>query len=226
MAWTTDQMCKIVALTEFKHGLYVNLGIGMPTKTARFIPEGVYVTLQSENGMLGMGPYPELGKEDPDLVNAGKKPITALPGACYFDNATSFSMIRGEHIDLTILGGLEVSQDGDLANWTIPGKMMKGMGGAMDLVSKVVRVVVLMTHTSKDGTPKLVKKCDLPLTGVGVVDRIVTDLGVFDIKPEKNPTLYLVAKPQDVSVEEIEKKTSAFFNFTEDKELAKIVASV
>jgi len=219
-------MCKIVALTEFKHGLYVNLGIGMPTKTARFIPEGVYVTLQSENGMLGMGPYPELGKEDPDLVNAGKKPITALPGACYFDNATSFSMIRGEHIDLTILGGLEVSQDGDLANWTIPGKMMKGMGGAMDLVSKVVRVVVLMTHTSKDGTPKLVKKCDLPLTGVGVVDRIVTDLGVFDIKPEKNPTLYLVAKPQDVSVEEIEKKTSAFFNFTEDKELAKIVASV
>lgn len=226
MSWTTDQMCKIVALTEFKNGLYVNLGIGMPTKTAKFIPEGIYVTLQSENGMLGMGPNPEPGKEDPDLINAGKRSITALPGASYFDNATSFAMIRGEHIDLTILGGLEVSQTGDLANWTIPGKMMKGMGGAMDLVSRVVRVVVLMTHTSKDGAPKLLKKCDLPLTGVGVVDRVVTDLGIFDINLQKDPSLHLVAKPEDVSLEEIEKKTGAFFNFSPDENLRKIIASV
>ena len=226
MSWTTEQMCKIVSHTEFTNGLYVNLGIGMPTETAKYIPEGINVVLHSENGMLGMGPAPTKWQENPDLVNAGKAPITETPGCSYFDNADSFAMIRGEHIKLTILGGLQVSETGDLANWTIPGKMMKGMGGAMDLVSRVVRVVVMMTHTAKDGSAKIVKKCSLPLTGINVVDRIVSDLGVFDIDMTKTPTLRLVAKPENVSLEEIKEKTAAVFDFSPDVNFLKIIAHI
>ena len=208
MAWTSDEMCRIAAEMEIKNGLFVNLGIGMPTNIPIYIPNHINVCFQSENGMLGMGPFPYSGEEDADLINAGKQTITALPESSYFDSAASFAMIRGGHVDLTILGALEVSETGDLANWAVPGKMIKGMGGAMDLVANIQRVVVLMSHNSKDGQAKLVNKCSLPLTGVNVVDRIITELGVFDIKDGKT---YLVKKADDISVEEIIKKVQLIF---------------
>lgn len=204
MAWTSNEMCRIAAEMEIKNGMFVNLGIGMPTDIPNYIPSDIKVTFQSENGMLGMGAFPYEGEADPDLINAGKQTITALPESSYFSSADSFAMIRGSHIDLTILGALEVSAAGDLANWAIPGKMIKGMGGAMDLVANISRVVVLMTHNAKDGSPKLVNKCNLPLTGVEVVDVIITDLGVFEIRNRKP---VLVRKPDDVSVDEIKAKT-------------------
>ena len=206
MSWTTDQMCKIAAEMEVKDGQHINLGIGMPTNIPNYITDNIKVSFQSENGMLGMGPFPYEGDEDPDLINAGKQTITELEESSYFDSATSFAMIRGSHIDLTILGALQVSTKGDLANWAVPGKMIKGMGGAMDLVANIKRVVVLMTHNAKDGSPKLVEGCTLPLTGVNVVDRIITDLGVFDVT-EKG--LALVKKHNDISFEEIQERSSA-----------------
>ena len=206
MSWTTDQMCKIAAEMEVKDGQHINLGIGMPTNIPNYIADNIKVSFQSENGMLGMGPFPYEGDEDPDLINAGKQTITELDESSYFDSATSFAMIRGSHIDLTILGALQVSTKGDLANWAVPGKMIKGMGGAMDLVANIKRVVVLMTHNAKDGSPKLVEGCTLPLTGVNVVDRIITDLGVFDVT-EKG--LELVKRHSDVSLEEIQARSSA-----------------
>jgi len=207
MPWTLEQMCRRAA-TELKDAYYVNLGIGMPTEVANYIPKGVSVTLQSENGMLGMGPFPSENEVDPDLINAGKQTISELPESIYFDSAESFAMIRGGHIDMSILGALQVAANGDLANWMIPGKMVKGMGGAMDLVAGVKRVVVLMEHNAKDGSAKLVKSCSLPLTGQGVVDLVITDLGVFEIG-EKG--MKLVEKAPDISVEEIRKRTEAPF---------------
>jgi 3-oxoacid CoA-transferase subunit B len=216
MPWTPEDMCKIAA-REFKNGFYANLGIGMPTKVANYIPKGINVTLQSENGLLGLGPFPTEAEVDPDLINAGKQTVTALKGSSFFDNATSFAMIRGGHIDLSILGALEVAKNGDLANWMVPGKMVKGPGGAMDLVAGVKRVVVLMSHQNKDGEPKILNKCDLPLTGKGVVDRVITELAVFDI--DENG-LTLIEHAPDVSVEEIRAKTQAEFVVSLDRQVA------
>jgi len=206
MAWSKEEMCRIAAEREIKDGFYVNLGIGIPTDVPNHIKPGINIIFQSENGMLGMGPFPYAGEEDPDLINAGKQTVTAFPESSYFDSSASFAMIRGSHIDLTILGALQVSQTGDLANWTVPGKMVKGMGGAMDLVANVKRVVIIMEHNAKDGTPKLVDKCTLPLTGIEVVQSVITDLGVFDITAKG---VLLVDKPQDVSIEEIRSRSSA-----------------
>lgn len=207
MAWTEKEICAIAA-REFQDGFYVNLGIGMPTKVANYMPEGIKITLQSENGMLGLGPFPKESEVDPDLINAGKQTVTILPGGSYFDSSYSFGMIRGGHIDLSILGALEVAENGDLANWCVPGKMVKGMGGAMDLVAGVKRVVVLMSHTTKTGEPKLLKKCSLPLTGKKVVDRVITELAVFDITQNG---MILSEHAKGTSIEEIRAKTEAEF---------------
>ena len=209
MPWDRNQMAARAA-QELRDGYYVNLGIGIPTLVANYIPEGIEVTLQSENGMLGMGPFPFEGEEDPDLINAGKQTITELPSSSYFSSADSFAMIRGGHIDLSILGAMQVAANGDLANWMVPGKMVKGMGGAMDLVAGVKRVVVVMEHTEKSGAPKLLKQCSLPLTGAGVVDLLITELGVFEINRGKTP-VKLLELATGVTLDEIKAKTEAAF---------------
>ena len=210
MPWTREQMAERAA-QELRDGFYVNLGIGIPTLVSNYIPEGMNVQLQSENGMLGMGPFPYEGEEDADLINAGKQTVTELPTTSFFSSADSFAMIRGGHINLSILGAMQVAENGDLANWMIPGKMVKGMGGAMDLVAGVRRVVVVMEHTAK-GKPKLLKSCTLPLTGTKVVDLLITDLGVFEIDKGGDGRTTLVELAQGATLEEIAANTEAAYS--------------
>ena len=209
MGWNRDQMAARAA-RELKDGYYVNLGIGIPTLVANHIPEGMMVTLQSENGMLGIGPFPYDDEVDPDLINAGKQTISELAHSAYFDSATSFAMIRGGHIDLTVLGAMEVAENGDIANWMIPGKMIKGMGGAMDLVAGVKKIIVVMDHTAKDGTPKFIPACTLPLTGAGVVDMVITNLAVF-ARPDHNSPFRLLEMAPGVTEADIAATTTAHY---------------
>lgn len=210
MPWTRDQMAARAAL-ELRDGYYVNLGIGIPTLVANHIPAGVEVTLQSENGMLGIGPFPFSGEEDADLINAGKQTISELPQSAYFDSAASFAMIRGGHIDLTVLGAMEVAENGDIANWMVPGKMIKGMGGAMDLVAGVKRIIVVMEHVAKDGSAKFIPACTLPLTGRNVVDMVITDLAVF-ARPDHTSPFRLIECAPGVTGAEVASKTLARYD--------------
>jgi 3-oxoacid CoA-transferase subunit B len=210
MPWTREQLAERAA-RELHDGFYVNLGIGIPTLVANYIPAGMKVVLQSENGMLGMGPFPYEGEEDPDLINAGKQTITELPTSSFFSSSDSFAMIRGGHIDLSILGAMEISEGGDIANWMIPGKMVKGMGGAMDLVAGVKRVVVVMEHNSKDGAAKFKPACELPLTGSNVIDLLITDLAVFE-RPDRHSGFRLIELAPEVDIEMVRAKTTAKFD--------------